>query len=84
MGVIPCMTGESFFAHLYQLIKKDRLDSHNTTTQTGGDKMSKSKYKLTHEEKRILVIALVELKNQMLEEGKITDPVDDLLIKFLE
>ena len=46
--------------------------------------MSKSKYKLTHEEKRILVIALVELKNQMLEEGKITDPVDDLLIKFLE
>ena len=41
------------------------------------------KYKFTHDEIRIIVFALIELKNQLLEEGRYTDAVDDLIIKFV-
>ncbi len=42
----------------------------------------KKKYKLDYDEVRIIVMALVELKNQLIAEGRYTDAVDDLLIKF--
>ena len=46
--------------------------------------MFSPKYKFTHEEVRIIVLALVELKNQLVAEGRYTDPVDELLVKFVE
>ena len=46
--------------------------------------MFKPKYKFTHEEIRIIVMALVELKNSLIVEGRYTDPVDELLIKFVD
>lgn len=46
--------------------------------------MFKPKYKFSYDEIRIIVMALVELKNQLIAEGRYTDPVDDLLIKFVD
>ena len=46
--------------------------------------MFRPKFKFTHEEVRIIVMALVELKNQLIAEGRYTDAVDDLLIKFVD
>ena len=46
--------------------------------------MFNPKYKFTHDEVRIIVLALVELKNQLLAEGRYTDAVDELLIKFVD
>ena len=46
--------------------------------------MFKPKFKFTHDEIRIIVMALVELKNHLIAEGRYTDAVDDLLIKFVE
>lgn len=45
--------------------------------------MFNPKYRFTHDEIRIIVLALVELKNQLLAEGRYTDAVDELLIRFL-
>ncbi len=42
------------------------------------------KYRFTYDEVRIIVLALIELKNQLIEEGRYTDPVDDLLIRFVD
>ena len=46
--------------------------------------MFKPKYKFTHDEVRIIVLALVELKNQLIAEGRYTDAADDLLIRFID
>ena len=46
--------------------------------------MSKTKYKFTYDEVRVIVLALVELKNQLIEEGRYTDPIDELLVKFVD
>ena len=46
--------------------------------------MFKPKYRFTHDEVRIIVMALVELKNQLLSEGRYTDAVDELLLKFVD
>jgi len=46
--------------------------------------MFKPKFRFTHDEIRIIVMALVELKNQLMAEGRYTDAVDDLLIKFVD
>ena len=45
--------------------------------------MFNPKYRFTHDEVRIIVIALVELKNQLLAEGRYTDAVDELLVKLV-
>lgn len=45
--------------------------------------MFNPKYRFTHDEIRIIVFALVELKNQLLAEGRYTDAVDELLIRFV-
>ena len=44
----------------------------------------RKKYKFDDYEIRVLIYALNELRNQMIEEGKYTDAVDDLLLKILE
>lgn len=46
--------------------------------------MFKPRFRFTHDEVRIIVMALVELKNQLIAEGRYTDAVDDLLIKFVD
>ena len=46
--------------------------------------MFKPKYRFTYDEVRIIVMALVELKNQLIAEGRYTDAVDDLLIRFVD
>ena len=46
--------------------------------------MFRPKYKFTYEEVRIIVLALIELKNQLIEEGRYTDSVDDLLVRFVD
>ena len=45
--------------------------------------MFNPKYRFTHDEVRIIVLALVVLKNQLLAEGRYTDAVDELLIRFV-
>ena len=46
--------------------------------------MFKPKFSFTHVEVRIIVMALVEFKNQLLAEGRYTDAIDDLLIKLVD
>ena len=46
--------------------------------------MSNTKYKLSYDEVRVIVIALVELKNQLIAEGRYTDPIDELLMRFVD
>jgi hypothetical protein len=46
--------------------------------------MFRPKFRFTYDEVRIIVMSLVELKNQLISEGRYTDAVDDLLIKFVE
>ena len=46
--------------------------------------MFNPRYRFTHDEIRIIVLALVELKNQLLAEGRYTDAVDELLIRFVD
>ena len=46
--------------------------------------MFNPKFRFTHDEVRIIVLALVELKNQLIAEGRYTDAVDDLLLKFVD
>ena len=46
--------------------------------------MTKTKYRFTYDEVRVIVLALVELKNQLIEEGRYTDPIDELLVKFVD
>ena len=44
---------------------------------------NKIKLSVTYDEIRVLVYALNELRNSLIEEGRYTDAVDDLLIKLL-
>ena len=46
--------------------------------------MFSPKFKFTYDEIRIIVLALVELKNQLIAEGRYTDAVDDLLLRFVD
>lgn len=46
--------------------------------------MMKPRFKFSYDEIRIIVLALVELKNQLIAEGRYTDAVDDLLIKLVD
>lgn len=38
---------------------------------------------LNAEEQRIVIQSLIELKNDLIRQGRYTDPVDELLIKVL-
>lgn len=46
--------------------------------------MLKLKYRFTHDEVRIIVLALIKLKNQLLSEGRYTDAIDELLIRLVD
>lgn len=42
------------------------------------------KLKLTHDEVRVLLYALNELRNQLIAENRYTDAVDELILKLCE
>lgn len=42
----------------------------------------KRKIKFEDDEIRVLIIALIELRNKLLDEDRYTDAVDDLIIKL--
>ncbi len=42
----------------------------------------KMKYKFDDDEVNVIIIALIELRNRLLEEGRYTDAVDELIIKM--
>ena len=42
----------------------------------------KRKYKFDDDEVNLSIIALIELRNRLLEEGRYTDAVDELIIKL--
>lgn len=42
-----------------------------------------TRLKLTYDEIRVLVYALNELRNELIEENRYTDAVDDLLLKLI-
>ena len=44
--------------------------------------MKNRKYKLTDDEARIIIMSLVELRNRLIEEGRYTDAVDEILVKL--
>ena len=46
--------------------------------------MKKMKVALTYDEKRIILMSLIEMKTQLIREGRYTDAVDELLIKFID
>ena len=46
--------------------------------------MFRPKIRFTHDELRVLVFALNELRNTLIAEGRYTDAVDELLIKLLD
>ena len=47
--------------------------------------MFKKKYylHLTYEEQRIVLKSLIDMKNELIKQGRYTDPVDELIIKIL-
>lgn len=50
----------------------------------GERKVAAMKYKVTYDEIRIIVMSLIELKNQLIKEGRYTDAIDELLLKFVD
>ena len=42
-----------------------------------------NKFKFTYDEIKIIVMALVDLKNKLIEEDRYTDRVDDVLMRFM-
>ena len=56
----------------------------NTAEKQKLPDMKKMKVALTYDEKRIILMSLIELKNQLIREGRYTDVVDELLIKFID
>mgnify|MGYP000503353155 FL=1 len=44
--------------------------------------MKKIKIRFTDDEIRIIVRSLVELRNELIQEGRYTDAVDELLLKL--
>ena len=46
--------------------------------------MFRPKIRCTHDEIRVLVFALNELRNTLIAEGRYTDAVDELLVKLLD
>ena len=68
-----------FIAHLPRWILYDTLSEKEE------NEMFKKKYYvyMTYEEKQILIESLIDMKNELIRQGRYTDPVDELLIKIL-
>ena len=45
--------------------------------------MTERKMKFDYDEKKVIVIALIDLKNKLIAEDRNTDRVDDLLMRFM-
>ena len=43
-----------------------------------------SRYKLSYDERRIIVLCLIEMKNKLIRENRYTDAIDDLMVKFMD
>lgn len=43
----------------------------------------KYRYQLTEDEYKLIINSLIDLKNALIKQGRYTDAVDDILIKFL-
>ena len=50
----------------------------------GEPEMADIKVKLTYDEKKVIIMGLIELKNKLIEEDRYTDRVDDLLMKLMK
>ena len=50
----------------------------------GGSIMANKKMKFDYDEKKVIIIALIDLKNRLIEEDRNTDRVDDLLVRFMD
>ena len=46
--------------------------------------MVKIKVKMSDRDKKLIIQALVEKRNNQLKENKITEPINELLIKLIE
>lgn len=46
--------------------------------------MFEPRYKLSYDERRIIVLCLIEMKNKLIRENRYTDAIDDLLVKFMD
>lgn len=75
MGAVRTIVDRAFLRYTVHRTGIDRLEVTAVTN---------SKYKLSYDEVKIIVYALVELKNQLIEEGRYTDAVDEILIKLID
>ena len=46
--------------------------------------MFEPRYKLSYDERRIIVLCLIEMKNKLIRENRYTGAIDDLLVKFMD
>ena len=46
--------------------------------------MFEPRYKLSYDERRIIVLCLIEMKNKLIRENRYTDAIDDLMVKFMD
>ena len=46
--------------------------------------MANKKMKFDYDEEKVIIIALIDLKNRLIEEDRNTDRVDDLLVRFMD
>ena len=58
------------------IITKSRIKESEVTM--------KKRFKFDDYEIRILILALNELRNQLIREERYTDPIDELMIKLIE
>lgn len=46
--------------------------------------MFEPRCKLSYDERRIIVLCLIEMKNKLIRENRYTGAIDDLLVKFMD
>ena len=76
------LLGRARFAQLWAVLRAIILKKKGLQMEV--KVMTTTKYRLSYDEVRVIVIALVELKNQLIAEGRYTDAVDELLIRFVD
>lgn len=73
--MIAAVTDPHYIIHVEQIL---------IVSEREVDIMFKPKFRFTYDEVNIIIRALIELKNQLIAEGRYTDAVDDLLIKLID
>lgn len=61
----------------HRMIKKSLTKRYRTN-----ELIHNKKYKLSYDETRIIIMSLIELRNQLIEEGRFTDAVDNIIAKL--